>query len=106
MKSITRYLLIAVAVVAIGAITKPSESEHRSKLTTEIVRHNLGDYGRELRSHRQQTGDKLTKSEYVKENYDINIDDYLILSLGKIKDKSTGEERVVSIASLGKVFIK
>lgn len=106
MKPITRYFLIAVAVIVIGAITKPSESEHRSKLTTEIVRHNLGDYGRDLRKHRQMTGTTLTRSEYVKENYDINIDDYLVLSFGKMKDKTTGEERVVSIAALGKVFMK
>lgn len=106
MKSITRYFLIAVAVIVIGAITKPSESKHRAKLITEITRHNLGDYARELRSHRQDTGDKLTRSEYVKENYDINIDDYLVLSFGKMKNKATGEERVVSIAALGKVFMK
>ena len=52
------------------------------------------------------TGTTLTRSEYVKENYDINIDDYLVLSLGKMKDKTTGEERVVSIAALGRVFMK
>ena len=51
MKPITRYFLIAVAVIVIGAITKPSESKHRSKLTSEIVRHNLGDYGRDMRRH-------------------------------------------------------
>ena len=106
MKSITRYFLIVVAVIVVGIVTKPSESKHRSKLTSEIVRHNLGDYGRELRSHRQQTGDKLTRNEYVKENYDITIDDYVIISLGKMKDKASGEERVVSIAALGKIFMK
>ena len=106
MKSITRYFLITLAVIFIGIVTKPSESKHRAKLTTEITRHNLGDYARELRSHRQETGDKLTKSEYIKEHYDISIDDYLVLSLGKMKDKATGKERVVSIAALGKVFMK
>lgn len=105
MKPITRYFLIAVAVIVIGAVTKPSESEHRSKLTSEIVRHNLGDYGRDLRKHRQMAGTTLTRSEYVKENYDINIDDYWAFSLGKVKDKATGEERVVSIAALGKVIM-
>ena len=74
MKPITRCFLIAVAVIVIGIITKPSESKHRAKLTNEITRHNLGDYGRELRSHRQTTDSKLSKSEYVKENFDVTID--------------------------------
>ena len=106
MKSITRYFLIAVAVIVVGIITKPSESNHRAKLTNEITRHNLGDYGRELRSHRQTTGSKLTKSEYVKENYDVTIDDYVFFSLGKMRNKETGKEATVSIAGFGFIYMK
>ena len=106
MKSITRYFLIAIAVIVIGIITKPSESKHRAKLTNEITRHNLGGFARELRSHRQMTGSKLTKSEYVKENFDVTIDDYLIFSIGKMRSKETGKEANVSIAGFGFIYTK
>lgn len=106
MKPITRYFLIAVAVIVIGIITKPSESKHRAKLTNELTRHNLGDYGRELHSYRQMTGSKLTKSEYVKENFDVTIDDYVIFSFGKMKSKETGKEATVSIAGFGYIYMK
>ena len=106
MKPITRCFLIAVAVIVIGIITKPSESKHRAKLTNEITRHNLGDYGRELRSHRQTTDSKLSKSEYVKENFDVTIDDYVIFSLGKMMSKETGKEAIVSIAGFGVIYTK
>ena len=106
MKPITRYFLIAVAVIVVGVITKPSESKHRSKLTNEIVRHDLGNFARELRSHREMTGSKLTKSEYVKENFDITIDDYIIFSLGKMRSKETGKEATVSIAGFGFIYMK
>ena len=106
MKPITRCFLIAVAVIVIGIITKPSESKHRAKLTNEITRHNLGDYGRELRSHRQTTDSKLSKSEYVKENFDVTIDDYVIFSLGKMMSKETDKEAIVSIAGFGFIYTK
>lgn len=106
MKRITRYFLITVAVLGIAFITKPSESKHRSKLTNEITRHNLGDYAKELRSHRQMTGSKLTKSEYVKENFDVTIDDYVIFSLGKMRSKETGKEATISIAGFGFIYTK
>lgn len=106
MKPLTRYFLYVVAVVIIGVITKPSESRHRAKLTNEIVRHNLGNYARELRSHRQETDTKLSKSEYVKENFDVSIDDYLIFSLGKMRSKETGKEATVSIAGFGFIYMK
>ena len=106
MKRITRYFLITVAVLGIAFITKPSESMHRSKLTNEITRHNLGDYAKELRSHRQMTGSKLTKSEYVRENFDVTIDDYVIFSLGKMMSKEAGKEAIVSIAGFGFIYTK
>ena len=106
MNSITRYLLIAVAIFLIGLFTKPPESEHRAKLRIEITRHNLGDYASELRDHRPQTDEKLTRTEFVKENFDITIDDYLFFSLGKMKNKDTGAERTVSIAGFGYIYMK
>ena len=105
MKSITRYFLIVLAVIIIGIVTKPSESKHRARLTSEIVRHNIGGYAKELRHHKE-TGSELTKSEYVNYIFDVTIDDYVILSLGKMKSKTTGVERTVSIAALGQVFMK
>lgn len=106
MKRITRYLLIVVAVFVIGCITKPSASKHKTKLTNEIVKHDLGNYAREMRSHRQETGNRLTRGEYVKEYFDVTIDDYVIFSLGKMRSKETGQEATVSIAAFGFIFTK
>lgn len=106
MRRITRYSLIVVAVAVIAIITKPSQSKHEAKLKNEIVRHNIGDFGREMHRQRQETGTSLTKGEYVKQNFVVSIDDYVFFSLGKMKNKETGKERTVSIAAFGFIYMK
>lgn len=95
-----------VSLFVLGIFTLPSESRHRAKVKEELARHDMGRILKEIHMHREATGEQFTKEQYINDNYDVLILDYKVFSLGKVRNKETGKEAIVSFAGFSFIYVK
>lgn len=111
--------IIAIAIfVGVGMLLRPSESSHREKIMDELrvtVKKELkreGDKALKQGDVFVYGVDKaaMKKDEaidaIIENKWEIDIDNYLIFSLGKVTESETNENKTVSIGICGFVLVK
>lgn len=112
------YVFAIAIFVGAGMLLRPSDSRHREKIMDELrvtVKKELKKEG----DNALKQGDLFTygvdkaamkKDEaidaLIEDKWDIDVDNYLIFSLGKVKESETNESKTVSIGVCGFVFVR
>lgn len=112
------YAIAIAVIVGAGALLRPSDSRHREKIMDELRVSVKKELKREGNKALQQ-GDvfsygvgkaAMDKKEVVdamiEDKFSIDVDNYVVFSLGKVKDTETDETKTVSIGICGFVLVK
>lgn len=110
--------LMWVAIIVVAIILNPSESKHRKKIQEEL----RVSVKKELKKESKKalkSGDVISygagqtameKEEaldaFIDDKWSIDISNYWVLSLGKVKETDTGDSKTVSIGVFGFVLVK
>lgn len=103
-----------VVILVIAYFTLPSEEKQINKVKEElrvIARKEIKQGIRDEDFFTQLIGvgimkDNDTLDKLINLKYSIEIDDYWVFSLIKVKDKETEESRTIGLALFGGIFIK
>ena len=102
-----------VILLTVAWLTLPSDIEHK-RILKEDVRECVKDFAREYFDNQDALtnilGNAVMNSKtlsdgvadaIIKQRFTLNVKNYKIMSLGYIRDKSTGQEAIASVAVFG-----